>query len=614
MPISKRKSNGKQNGFKKGTQSRWKDHLPEITPPPAQVENEENGKAETAENVRQLRSASQRAEENEPAASEPAPTGPYTMIFDSASLNSSLSQFACPDCGETGTLRHQSTSLHGVITHGCYVCEICKFSSFSFQSADSTINTRVILGLKTLGITRTQLSKFFLLLNVFISFIPKTGNKSKRVVQVVNFYGTLFRKILSKVNKGLVKGLCPIVEQEALDEVENSPGPALFGIDGMYPNCVRNQTSQACLSTLIARLPNCWKIFGHFITKRAQESKPNSEFKGKVVWGKNSRSLEAMNAAELIDSHILPLSKKKPIEVSMDQDCRIKNMIDEKVKGNFEVKTTVDQAHITKNIRGHINQIVKKNGFMGDSVGRIGNRNLMRLIKICHKKIKRLCRRRKEEKISLAEIKQELKVLPMHCSGFHKNCAESGKFCHEKILHTYNGKYSAEKLKKLRKELFDDYLSNDAMAQNIFDSGCTSQNEFFHSLLTNRRLIVKNDQICVLSDFFDSNVAAGIILYNCGESNGLSRIFSHFEIELDCHIISRLESNEKKAVIRREHNLKNGPKIHSDRITYQAQFTSSSKSRLEYEDKHQYRNIVEHAHSITNIDDKNVTKRKPRKK
>ena len=608
---SKRKSRYQERGFKIGNKLQ-KRHAPEITPPPAQVDHEENETAENEENGRELRSGSQRAA-IEPA---PTPTSPYTMIMDSAALNSSLSGFACPKCGKTGTLNHVSTSLRGVVTSGIYHCTLpkCEFSSLPFTSCDSKMNDRVILGMKTLGIAQSQLSKFFLMLNIFVSYFPKSGNMTQRVVNVVNLDGPLFRKIIGKVNKGLVEKLRPTVEREALIEVENAPGPALIGIDGMYPNCLRNQTSQACLSALIARLPNCWKIIGSFITKRAQESKPNSNYKGNVVWGKNARSLEAMNAEELIQSHIIPIAQKKSVEISMDQDCRIKNLVEEKVKGPFEVKTTVDQAHITKNIRGHINRIIKKHGFMGDSTGRIGNRNLRNLIRICNKKIKWLCKRRKEKKISVAEIKKELNVLKMHCMGFHGQCVESGKFCNETLLHTYSNKFSATKLKAIEKELFDDYLTNEKMAQAVFEAGCTSQNEFFHSLLTNRRLIVKNDQISVLSYFYDANVAVGIILYNCGESVGFSRIFRHFGIELDCHIVSKFEMNEKVAVVRRERNMIQGPINHNKRVSEQAQYNPQTKSRKEYDAKYGYCSAVDYANSIQNIDTTNVTLRKKRTK
>ena len=136
----------------------------------------------------------------------------------------------------------------------------------------------------------------------------------------------------------------------------------------------------------------------------------------------------------------------------------------------------------------------------------------------------------------------------MHCLGIHAWCTEKGKRCgREKILKIYKGKFELPKLQLLITEMFDKYLCHEKFIDSIYNLGSTSMVEWFHSLLTNRRLVVKNDNIHVKSYYYDAACSVGVCIYNLGEKQAFTRIYKSFGFNLHQAVINKLQRQNKAA-------------------------------------------------------------------
>ena len=309
---------------------------------------------------------------------------------------------------------------------------------------------------------------------------------------------------------------------------------------------------------------------------------------------------------------LIPLTDNYQILLSSDQDVKVGKTVNESnEKCKIPIQLRVDTAHICKNLKARLEKILRDQKYMGDSIGKIGNQNFNRLVVAVKSTVKELCKRRKLHHIQKPEILEGLKLLKMHCAGIHVKCKNKSKCGREPILKRYEGKFDRKQMQNLLTAVFDNFLMADDMVQAIFDAGCSSQNEYHHSLLVNRRLVVKGESIHVSTYNFDASYAMSVLFYNLGEVGVFEELFGHFGLFFGDICREKFEKNEKLALIRKEHNLREKPAVLAQRVKNQKQNKDTAKSRIEYRLENEYLSVKERLEleKVT----KNVTVRKKRK-
>ena len=91
-----------------------------------------------------------------------------------------------------------------------------------------------------------------------------------------------------------------------------------------------------------------------------------------------------------------------------------------------------------------------------------------------------------------AMVENELKKVKKHFIGDHSECEFNGEHCNSlPVFREYPGKFSQSQVDALVNAIFDKKYTSKKFIDQILDAGCTSINEAFHSMLVNRRLVVK---------------------------------------------------------------------------------------------------------------------------
>ena len=174
------------------------------------------------------------------------------------------------------------------------------------------------------------------------------------------------------------------------------------------------------------------------------------------------------------------------VELSIDKDAKIEQLFKEK-RGGFEndliLKTCC--AHLGKNIPLQVEKIVKEVKLLGDSMDKIGNQPLGRLVNAVQTTVKKCCARRKKFEISRDDIRESIVEAKYHCIGDHSRCSNADKCGVEPILKP-NGRFNQQSVDTIVKAIFDKWLLTDKTVNDIYESGSTSILEAFHALLVNR--------------------------------------------------------------------------------------------------------------------------------
>ena len=623
MVLSKRKQHSLKNGYQNGHKGRKE--------PTTTITKTDDSPKETENELILPQRLREKPEKPVPAKAD---NSNNIMLMQFENYRDTLAELACPKCFNIGSLMHTPTSINGLSTYYKIMCSNCNYSSKLKTSCSSEKLDLLALAIRTLGIRNVQAEQLLQILGLEVSYVP-VSNPTETKNQSVNLGTEKFQNITNNQAKVIVEQIAPKVVEEAKDELYEHAkigNKAKIGADTAYSNTGRN--AQGSVTSLIAELPNSYKIVDYQVTKRAQETDRDKHVKGNVLWDTSAQLLEKENMKLLIDRFIVEFANIYPIMVSTDKDAAMPKMVKELTKQCFnEVITLTDAAHLCKNIRARLLMILGKKGIehKGDGYGKIGNQCFYRLSTTCKLKVKLLCKLRREKGISRDEIRQELKILKMHCLGFHIKCKDKGKHCgKERLLKVYKQKGKGKKqkfdhaqLQLLLDEMFDKYLCSESMVHDIYFNGTTSQCEFFHSILTNHRLVVKNDNIRVASYFYDASIAVGVSFFNLGEKAAFLRIFGAFGFRLNKSILKTLETREKAMVKRREHNLTTKPIILAARTKNQKQnrdeteyrkSLSEQKRKLEEEnDEFQYRSVAERFAYEQTIQNINVRKRKAEK-
>lgn len=299
-----------------------------------------------------------------------------------------------------------------------------------------------------------------------------------------------------------------------------------------------------------------------------------------------AQELESINTRKLMVSTVVKLAEKHDTNVSVDGDVKMEKIItDADAIAPKKIAMKRDGAHLTKNIPDKVKNVLKQLGYLGDGNGKIGNRNLLRLIKDCTSTVKILIRKRKQEFISKNVIERRLKTLKLHVTGFHSTCEFPDLCLPETIIKRYGEKFNGPQVSQVLTELFDKWLCHDDMVENIYNAGMTSMNEAFHSILTNKRLAVKNDYQHIRTLHYDSNFALGALYFNHGNADCVARVFDHFNLELSNLSFKKFSSLDHSATTRSVYNKANKPPILAKRLTKQKQYGTKALWRQRFENE-----------------------------
>lgn len=325
------------------------------------------------------------------------------------------------------------------------------------------------------------------------------------------------------------------------------------------------------------------------VLKRLQETDPRKDSKATGnVTRKNAADLEHENMEYHLKALYVPISESRTVHISVDGDCKIKKLIQEIDKENFEIELFFDQAHLAKNVPKNVTAIVKANNYHGSGDGRIGKQNLYRLINAIQAAVKKCCK--KTTKIPSSEerndpkvkqwVEKEMQIVKQHVTGDHSECELGGQNCSATtILRVYPGKYSDTKLKKLVESLFDHKYLKSTFIHEVVMAGCTSKNESFHALLVNRRLIVKGEGIHVSANNFDASIAVGSLIWNLGQIEAYRKSLESVGWTISETALRKLDMQERKQAKKTIKNLSLKPQIRAKRMRNQCQYTDTSKYR-----------------------------------
>ena len=140
----------------------------------------------------------------------------HNMLFGSSNFSHILQTMPCPNCKLKKSLFYVPTSLCGLATHLIIQCSNCSYEK-RHVSCDEKVDKQAALSSLALGLTKTQLTKFFLALN-FAFYSRCKDNPRKKVPWAANFFAPHFTNIFALISKEVVEKVCPKVQQNALQK------------------------------------------------------------------------------------------------------------------------------------------------------------------------------------------------------------------------------------------------------------------------------------------------------------------------------------------------------------------------------------------------------------
>lgn len=214
-----------------------------------------------------------------------------------------------------------------------------------------------------------------------------------------------------------------------------------------------------------------------------------------------------------------------------------------------------------------------------------------------------------------AWIANEMNKVKLHFTGDHSQCEFNGEHCSSiPVIRAYPGKFSQTQADALVTAIFDKKYTSEKFLDQIANAGCTSINEAFHSMLVNRRLIVKGridfSQLCiivvmvaiimaylgeplhVLSGNYDAQVAAGSLIWNLGQAEAFRQTMELVDWKLSAASIKKLEYQAKELKKKADVNLQAKPAMRAKRIAKQNQYTDTSKYRTAAQQANDYAKSV----------------------
>ena len=127
----------------------------------------------------------------------------------------------------------------------------------------------------------------------------------------------------------------------------------------------------------------CYIVFSASrVLKRLQEGddgKIEDGF-GNIVADVGAGNLESLNMNWHLQNFYIQIAETCTIQLSVDGDCAIQDLVKTVQTFGNNIELYHDKAHLAKNVPANITAVVKDHKFHGSTYGRIGRKNLLKLI------------------------------------------------------------------------------------------------------------------------------------------------------------------------------------------------------------------------------------------
>lgn len=298
----------------------------------------------------------------------------------------------------------------------------------------------------------------------------------------------------------------------------------------------------------------------------------------------SAHHLESIGFQESLDTVCLALKNVyDTVKVSVDGDLSFAKILRDKQKASSDylgIELNFDIAHLKKNVQKIITAILQSHKFSGDSEGKIGNQNKLRLcsyIKTPMVKINKIFSELEDKLVAKQSAIDEINRMKNHCLGVHDECYEDGENCsQEAVLRTYGNKFNQDQLDNLLKDIFDNWLLSVELLNKLENAGSTSNLESFHSIFTNRNLWTKTGSLHVSTPKFDGIVAIASTYFNfenSEKSHGFGRL-GDFR-----RITEEFGSSRKKRDSQLVYKMKAKSEVKQERLRKQQQHQPTTKYR-----------------------------------
>ena len=301
----------------------------------------------------------------------------------------------------------------------------------------------------------------------------------------------------------------------------------------------------------------------------------------------SAHHLESIGFQESLDNVCLALNNVyDTVKVSVDGDLSFAKILRDKQKACSDylgIELNFDIAHLKKNVQKIITAILQKHKFSGDSEGKIGNQNKLRLcsyIKTLMVKINKIFSEFEDKQVAKQSAIDEINKMKNHCLGVHDECYGDGENCsQEPVLRLYGDKFTQEQMDNLLKDIFDNWLLSEELLNKLEHAGSTSNLESFHSIFTNRNLWTKTGSLHVSTPKFDGIVAIASTYYNFGDMETAKKVMGLADWEVSEGSLMSLNRAELKRNSQLAYKLKAKAEVKQDRLRKQQQHQPSTKYR-----------------------------------
>ena len=324
---------------------------------------------------------------------------------------------------------------------------------------------------------------------------------------------------------------------------------------------------------------------GSNVHKRFQETKPENQVN---AYGQfhdcSSLHLEDFGFRKHLEETFLPLADTfDEVAVSVDGDCKFNKILNEKNVPE-SLYLNFDVAHLKKNAPHIITNILTKHKHHGDSKGKIGNENKLRLCSYAQNtmvKVIKIHNETEDKQLAANLAKDAWNTMKLHCLGNHEHCEEDGNNCREEpVFRTYGDAFNQKQLDDLVADLFDNYLQSDDITKKLANFGNTSNLESYHSIYTNKDLWPKIGSLHVGTPKFEGIVAVASSFYNHGDRKTLEKMMAIVDwTVLEGNLVA-IDNEEKRRDKRVKDKMKQKAITYKNRVKKQKQFQTKTKYRM----------------------------------
>ena len=325
-------------------------------------------------------------------------------------------------------------------------------------------------------------------------------------------------------------------------------------------------------------------LLGSNVHKRFQETKTENQTK---AYGQfhdcNSQHLEDIGFRKHLDETFLPLANIfDKVAVSVDGDCKFNKILKDKNVPE-SLLLNFDVAHLKKNVQNIITNFLIRHKHHGDSNGKIGNENKMRLCAYAKNtmiKVTKIYGETEDQRMAETLANDAWNTMKMHCLGNHEQCEEDGENCSEEpVFRTYGEAFTQKQLDDLVDDIFDNYLQSEDTTAKLANFGNTSNLESYHSIFTNKDLWPKIGSLHVGTPKFEGIVAVASSIYNNGDRKTLEKMMEIVGWNVFEGNLVSIARDEARRDNQSKSKMKQKAITYQNRVKKQKQFQSTTKYR-----------------------------------